>query len=65
MSERKLCPYCHELKYQRMLRSGWGGTMYIEGRRIVFKTDSRPGNMYGETSKSDPINFCPMCGRKL
>ena len=66
MSETEtLCSYCHELRNQRFLVSGWEGSMYIEGNRIVFKTAGRPGNQYGDKVKSNPINFCPMCGRHM
>lgn len=60
-----LCPYCHELRNQRFLMSGWEGSMYIEGNRIVFHTAGMPGNRYGGTVRSDPIKFCPMCGRRM
>lgn len=60
-----LCPYCHELRNQRFLMGGWGGSMYIEGNRIVFQTAGRPGNRSGDTVRSDPIKFCPMCGRRM
>lgn len=63
--DERLCPYCHELKHQRYLTSGWDGLMYIEGRRIRFDTPSSPGHLHGDTVRSKPINFCPMCGRKL
>ena len=59
------CPYCYELKNQRLLMGGWAGSMYIEGNRIVFQTAGRPGNQYGDTFKSNPIKFCPMCGRRM
>ncbi len=61
----KLCPYCHELRNKRLLMGGWEGSMYIEGNRIVFQTVGRPGNQYGDTARSNPIKFCPMCGRRM
>lgn len=66
MDARKPCRYCnHELRDQRMLMGGWDGTMYIDGQRIVYQSPGRPGSRCGDTVRSDPIRFCPMCGRRL
>lgn len=70
--QQKKCPYCHE-----DICAGadpWVGRvgkdmLADDGQSQVYVSIEHPGHLmvvdYEGTTDSAPINYCPMCGRKL
>lgn len=71
-----MCKYCDMNKY-RINRGYFGGMFYVESENNISETEHefcRIVNKDGEykirvagtyEGFSEPINYCPFCGRKL
>ncbi|MBF0015305.1 hypothetical protein HAX42_13915 [Enterococcus casseliflavus] len=66
-NQQKTCNLCNEEQKQATVYDSRGRSVAIDGGSLVFVENYREyaGGMLQTQQSSLPINFCPMCGKRL